>query len=81
MIKETRVILKNAGIINPESIDEYIAAGGYDALRKALSMSPASVIDEMMEGGGGGRLFHRHEATVHQQGLPGLSATLCGCEC
>ncbi len=55
MIKETRVILKNAGIINPESIDEYIAAGGYDALRKALSMSPASVIDEMMEAGLRGR--------------------------
>ncbi len=55
MIKETRVILKNAGTINPESIDDYIAAGGYEALRKALSMPPGSVIDELMEAGLRGR--------------------------
>jgi NADH:ubiquinone oxidoreductase subunit F (NADH-binding) len=55
MIKETRIVLKNIGKINPESIDDYIAAGGYQGLRKALGMDPFSIIDEMMEAGLRGR--------------------------
>ncbi len=55
MIKETRIVLKNIGKINPESIDDYIAAGGYKGLRKALSMDPLSIIDEMTEAGLRGR--------------------------
>ena len=43
---QVRLVLANAGVIDPESIDEYIAAGGYEALEKALTaMTP----------GGGGR--------------------------
>ena len=34
--KQTRIALKNCGVINPENIDDYVAAGGYQALRKAL---------------------------------------------
>lgn len=48
MIKENRVTLKNLGKINPESIDDYINAGGYEALRKALKMDHIGVIDEMV---------------------------------
>jgi len=48
MIKETRITLKNAGKINPESIDDYIAAGGYEAARKAIGMNHVEVIDEMV---------------------------------
>ncbi len=55
MIKETRITLKNIGKINPESIDEYIAAGGYEGLKKALTMEPFSIIDEMLEAGLRGR--------------------------
>ncbi|MCK5848766.1 MAG: NADH-quinone oxidoreductase subunit NuoF [Caldisericia bacterium] len=45
---QKRIILKNVGQINPESIHEYIAADGYMALEKALSeMTPESVIEEM----------------------------------
>jgi len=41
--------LRNAGLINPESIEDYIAVGGYQALSKVLtSMNPLSVIDEVM---------------------------------
>ena len=32
--QETRVALRNAGLIDPESIDAYIARGGYEALKK-----------------------------------------------
>jgi len=36
-------------LINPESIEDYIAVGGYQALSKVLtSMNPLSVIDEVM---------------------------------
>lgn len=54
-IQETRIVLKNAGKINPLSIDDYIQAGGYAGLRKALQMKPADVIDELMEAGLRGR--------------------------
>lgn len=43
-----RIVLENCGKINPESIDEYIAVGGYEALEKALTqMTPEQVIDEV----------------------------------
>ncbi|RPH96765.1 MAG: hypothetical protein EHM72_14300, partial [Calditrichaeota bacterium] len=54
--KQVRVILKNAGVIDPESIEEYIAHDGYEALGKALtSMKPADVIAEVKKSGLQGR--------------------------
>ena len=45
---EMRVILKNIGVIDPTSIDEYIAMGGYEAVVKALTtMTPEQVITEV----------------------------------
>ncbi|MEE4177708.1 MAG: NADH-quinone oxidoreductase subunit NuoF [Bacteroides sp.] len=55
MIKETRITLKNVGKIKPESIDDYIAAGGYQGLKKALTMKPFSIIDEVLDAGLRGR--------------------------
>ncbi len=55
MIKETRIVLKNAGTIDPERIDDYIASGGYKALAKALQMQPGNVIDEVTGAGLRGR--------------------------
>lgn len=57
--KQTRVVLENCGQIDAENIDEYIAAGGYSALAKALfDMKPEEVIDEVdrsgLRGRGGG---------------------------
>nr|WP_200773755.1 NADH-quinone oxidoreductase subunit NuoF [Tepidimicrobium xylanilyticum] len=44
--KQTRVALRNCGLINPEDIDEYIAFDGYQALAKVLTeMSQQEVID------------------------------------
>ena len=48
MIKEKRITLKNLGKINPESIDDYIEAGGYKALEIALKRNHFEIIDEMM---------------------------------
>ena len=42
--KQMRMVLANCGHINPESMEEYIARGGYEALGKALTeMTPIQV--------------------------------------
>ncbi len=54
--KQIRIVLRNCGVIDPESIDEYIACRGYGALKKILSgMNPAGVIEEMKKSGLRGR--------------------------
>ncbi|HHY35981.1 MAG TPA: NADH-quinone oxidoreductase subunit NuoF [Firmicutes bacterium] len=54
--KQTRVVLENCGIINPESIEEYIARDGYFALAKVLEeMTPEQVIDVIKRSGLRGR--------------------------
>ncbi len=57
--KQHRVALRNCGVINPESIDEYIAVDGYAALGKVLTeMTPEQVVqvvkDSGLRGRGGG---------------------------
>jgi len=42
-----RIVLKNSGKIDPESIDEYIAVDGYQALGKALQQGKAAVLQEI----------------------------------
>ncbi|MBQ9557445.1 MAG: NADH-quinone oxidoreductase subunit F, partial [Clostridia bacterium] len=56
---QERVVLRNCGVIDPESIDEYIAMDGYAALGKVLTgMTPDDVIkcvsDSGLRGRGGG---------------------------
>lgn len=54
--KQTRIALRNCGQINPESITDYEAKGGYKALRKVLTeMTPEEVIEEIKKSGLGGR--------------------------
>ena len=46
--KQTRIVLENCGKFDAESLDEYIASGGYDALTKALfDMTPEDVLEEV----------------------------------
>ncbi|MBM7614226.1 NADH-quinone oxidoreductase subunit NuoF [Alkaliphilus hydrothermalis] len=53
---QTRVALRNCGVINPESIEEYIAFDGYKALGKVLTeMKPEEVIDVIKQSGLRGR--------------------------
>lgn len=54
--RQTRIALRNTGIINPESVEEYIARDGYRALGKALSqMTPQQVVETVKESGLRGR--------------------------
>ncbi|QSQ09324.1 NADP-reducing hydrogenase subunit HndC [Koleobacter methoxysyntrophicus] len=75
--KQVRIALRNCGIINPESIDDYINNNGYKAAEKALmEMSPEEVIDEMKvsglrgRGGAGFPTWFKWNATRTAQGKP-----------
>ncbi|MGI6488218.1 MAG: NADH-quinone oxidoreductase subunit NuoF [Syntrophomonadaceae bacterium] len=55
MAEEMRVVLRNYGKIDPLKIEDYINAGGYQALEKARSMSQTDVIEEVRKSGLRGR--------------------------
>ncbi len=83
--REMRVILKNAGVIDPTSIEEYIAHGGYDAVAKALTqMKPTEVIAELKasklkgRGGAGFPTGLKWEFTAKSQGLE--KAVVCNAD-
>ena len=53
-------LLRRVGIVDPESIDSYVHAGGYAALRRALELGPEGVIREVTDAkllGRGGAAF------------------------
>jgi bidirectional [NiFe] hydrogenase diaphorase subunit len=53
---QKKIVLENMGKINAESIEEYIAAGGYEALAKAVTeMKPEELIGEIRKAGLRGR--------------------------
>jgi NADH:ubiquinone oxidoreductase subunit F (NADH-binding)/(2Fe-2S) ferredoxin/NAD-dependent dihydropyrimidine dehydrogenase PreA subunit len=53
---QQRIVLRNCGHINPERIEDYLARGGYEALRKTLKeMAPQQVIDTLKKSGLRGR--------------------------
>ena len=54
--KQVRVVLENAGHIDPEKIDDYISRDGYKALLTALTeMTPNGVVHRITESGLRGR--------------------------
>lgn len=54
--KQEKVVLKDAGNLDPEDIQEYIAHGGYLALEKVLkTMAPEQVVQEIKKSGLRGR--------------------------
>lgn len=53
---QQKIVLENCGRINADSIEEYIAVGGYEALAKALTEErPVEVIEEVRKSGLRGR--------------------------
>jgi bidirectional [NiFe] hydrogenase diaphorase subunit len=54
--RQTAIVLENSGRIDPEKIEEYIAADGYQALVRALTeMAPAQIVQEVSKSGLRGR--------------------------
>lgn len=48
LLKQTRIVLRNCGKVDPKSIDDYREHGGYKAIEKVLkTMSTDDVIDEI----------------------------------
>ena len=75
--RQMRLVFGNNGLIEPTSIDDYLAIGGYRALAKVLGeMSPQAVIDEMIasklrgRGGGGFPTGWKWDATRKAEGEP-----------
>ena len=53
---QKKIVLENSGVIDPERIEDYIVAGGYESLVNALTtMTPHEVIDEVKKSGLRGR--------------------------
>ena len=52
---QRKIALRNIGKIAPSDIQDYIAAGGYEGLQKALSMTPEEIIGEIEASGLRGR--------------------------
>ena len=54
--QQTRIALRDVGVIDPESIDEYLARGGYVAARTALTtMPPEQIVETITDSGIRGR--------------------------
>lgn len=54
--RQVRIVRETSGKIDPERIEEYIAAGGYQSLYKVIhDMTPAEVVDEISKSGLRGR--------------------------
>ncbi len=74
--KQTRIALKNCGMINPENINDYIATGGYNALKKAIFEMDGDMICHEIEQsglrgrGGGGFPTGRKWIQVRRQKEP-----------
>jgi NADH-quinone oxidoreductase subunit F len=74
--EQRKIVLKMNGYIDPESIEDYIANGGYTALYKALKMNPEEIIDWVDKsglrgrGGGGFRTGRKWRSCREAQGSP-----------
>jgi len=54
--RQVRIVLRNCGLINPESVRDYIAVNGYQALAKSLeSIQPEKLVDMILDSGLRGR--------------------------
>lgn len=49
MSKAISLLTKRCGKIDPQSVEEYISMGGFEAFKKALTMDKMDIINEMMD--------------------------------
>ncbi|MBU1240082.1 NADH-quinone oxidoreductase subunit NuoF [Myxococcota bacterium] len=53
--KQRKIVLRNCGVINPESLEEYLAVSGYEGLKKAMEKGPDWIVQEVKDSGLRGR--------------------------
>jgi NADH-quinone oxidoreductase subunit F len=74
--EEELILLRRIGVVDPSSLDDYRAHGGYTALRRAFELGPAGVIREVTDSGlvgRGGAAFptgRKWQATASQPDHP-----------
>ncbi|MFE4965497.1 NADH-ubiquinone oxidoreductase-F iron-sulfur binding region domain-containing protein [Streptomyces sp. NPDC056660] len=74
--QEGLTLLQRVGVVDPSSLDDYRAHGGYTALRQAFALGPAGVIREVTDSGlvgRGGAAFptgRKWQATASQPDRP-----------
>lgn len=52
---QERRLMRSMGVIDPESLDDAIAEGAYEALARAIGMEPMAICDLVLAAGVGGR--------------------------
>jgi formate dehydrogenase iron-sulfur subunit len=55
LARQTRLTFARCGIIDPRSLEDYRAHGGYRGLEHALTLGPASILDTVTKSGLRGR--------------------------
>lgn len=82
---QKKIVLRNAGLINPESILDYIAIGGYHALSKALTgMQPSEIIKEVsdakLRGRGGAGFPTAKKWSIMQKAVSDIKYLICNAD-
>lgn len=87
LAKQTRIALRNCGIIDPADINDYIKHGGYAGLKKVLSsMSQEDVIEEIKisglagRGGAGFPTWFKWDAAKNSQSTGGAKYLICNAD-
>ncbi len=73
MSKLKSIVADGAGKINPIGMDDYLQIGGYDGLKKACSMKPMAVIEEVKKArllGRGGAAYPAGSKWEHLYHIP-----------
>jgi NADH:ubiquinone oxidoreductase subunit F (NADH-binding) len=84
---QKRIVLQNCGKINPYNIEDYLASGGYQALRKVLTeMTPEQVIEQVTlsglrgRGGGGFPTGRKWASCRRAPSADGLRYVICNAD-
>jgi NADH:ubiquinone oxidoreductase subunit F (NADH-binding) len=86
MIGEKKILLKNAGRINPSKITDYLSAGGYRSAVKALGMLPSDIIEIITKaglrgrGGAGFSTGLKLKYTYNSQGSSSIRYLICNAD-
>ena len=85
--RQKRLILGSNSLVSPESIDDYIAIGGYSALSKALfHMDPEEIITQVIEsklrgrGGGGFPTGWKWDSCTSADSEDGIRYVICNAD-
>lgn len=83
-MKQTRRLLSVCDRVDHDIIDSYIKTGGYDGLKKALSMEPQEVVGEVKKSGlrgrGGGGFLTADKWEVCRQECNPEKYMICNCD-